>query len=557
MKPMIAAQIASILAVLLLSGASTAQAAQLNYGKYFGTIQMDGQPDAIAVSVDAFVTQIKDPTVYPALEVIVRANLGGFSSSEYIGYDYYDPTFNFEQSILQLSDSKNDLVATLTVTNTDSETILEGPVLHRLTNSKGKMRVVMELDDSLAPSMPTNPLVPTLKGEYEGKCGNDPADLQIETGRGLGAAMPGNALTGYSITGRIGFSNGPLCAPDKTNRYCGTYVFSTGTYSPFRDRLTMQGKLGTIDCSKAADLLTCSVVGFERSAKCTLAKKAESPTAPAQNPAAIFLDVPDSLKAPLPDPIPPGNDDLVNALGGDFYGFLHFENRDVYLRMEMSVVAATSTENPHIQNQVTVAPTMLLRLGPTDDATPALSLVFPQRVFWLNQGFAFKADGADFFAVIDQWKLGYLSGVLYSHSYGRVGTFELRKGDRPANPRGMALVTDPTGTFRGPIDAPDPFKNLWAISIEIPNQTPGPDQTGVPLLGRYNGPGQMTMFDASSFDLNSGSFAFLLKKDNGDRLVTGEMIQGGKMRLVWPVGPALGAPMGGYGAYIYEPKANR
>lgn len=33
------------------------------------------------------------------------------------------------------------------------------------------------------------------------------------------------------------------------------------------------------------------------------------------------------------------------------------------------------------------------------------------------------------------------------------------------------------------------------------------------------------------------------------------MIPGGKMRLVWPVGPALGAPMGGYGAYTYEPKA--
>jgi hypothetical protein len=538
-----------------LCAALPARAAQLNYGKYFGTIQMDGQADAIAVSLDAFVTQIKDPTVYPALEVIVRANLGGFASSEYIGYDYYDPTFNFEQGILQLSDAKKDLVANLTVTNTDSETILEGPVLHRLTNSKGKMRVVMELDDSVAPAMPSTPLVTTLKGEYEGKCGDTPADLQIETGRGLGAATPGNAFSGYSITGRIGFSNGPLCTPDKTNKYCGTYVFSTGTYSPFKNRLTMQGKLGTIDCTKAAGALSCNVVGYERTAKCTLTKKAEAPTVPAQNPASIFLDVPESLKAPLPDPAPPGNDNLVAALGGDFFGFLHFENRDVYLRMEMNVVAATSTENQHIQNQVTVAPTMLLRLGTTDDATPALSLVFPQRVFWMNQGFAFKSDDADYFAVINQWKMGYLSGVLYSHSYGRVGTFELRKGDRPANPRGMALVTDPTGYFRGPVDAPDPFKNLWALSIDIPNQTPGPEQTGVPLLGRYSGPGQMTMFDASSFDLNSGAFAFLLKKDNGDRLVTGEMIPGGKMRLVWPVGPALGAPMGGYGAYTYEPKA--
>lgn len=544
--------------MLLLIGlltSSVASAAQLNYGKYFGTIQMDGQPDAIAVSLDAFVTQIKDPSVYPALEVLVRTNLGGYFSPEYVGFDYYDPTYNFEKSILQLSDSKNDLVATLTVTNTDSETILEGPILHRLSNSKGRMRVVMELDDTTPPPMPTVSLVSTLRGEYEGKCGNDAGDLQIETARDLGASAPGNALTGYSITGRLGYSNGPLCVPDRTNKYCGAYVLSTGAYSPFKNRLTMQGKLGTIDCSKAGNTLQCNVVGYDRVTKCTLTKKAAPATHPVQAPASIFLDVPESLKAPLPTPSPPDNADLVSALDGDFFGFAHFENRDIYVRMEMNIVAATSTENPHIQNQVTVAPTVLLRLGASTEATPALSLVFPQRVFWLNQGFALKADGADYFTVIDQWKLGYVSGVLYSHSFGRVGTFELRKGERPAIPRGMALVADPTGYFHGGVDAPAPYRDLWAISVEVPDHVPGPEQAGVPLLARYSGPGQMTMFDASSFDLNTGNLGFLVRKENGDRLVTGEMIPGGKLRLVWPVGPALGAPMGGYGAWTYEPKA--
>jgi hypothetical protein len=486
--------------------------------------------------------------------VIVRANLGGFSSSEYVGYRFYDPTFNFEKGILQLSDPKEDLVATLAVTNTDSETILEGTVLHRLTNLKGKMRVVMELDGTV-PTVQSAPLLSTLKGEYQGLCGKDPATLQIETGRGLGANAPGNALSGYSITGRMGYTNGPLCVPDKTNKFCGLYPYSTGTYSPFKNQLKMQGPLGTLDCSKSGQMLQCTVFGFAKSGPCTLTKKTEAPSGPVQTPAGLALNITPAQMEPLPAPSPPDNDDLIAALNGDFFGFLHFENRNVYQLMEMSIVAGTSTENPHIQNQVTVAPTILLRLGSSWESTPALSLVFPQRVFWLSRGFAFQDAGDDYYAVVGDWKVGYVSGVLYSRTFGRVGTFELQKGVHPATPTGMTLLQDPTGYFRGGADAPEQLKNLWALSVEVPNQVPAPEQTGVPLLGSYSGPGTMTLFDASSLDLNTGFLSFSIGNPKGNRLVTGELIPGGNLRLTWPVGPALGAPMSGYGAYKFEPKA--
>lgn len=200
-QPKITTKLFVALAALVCLIGSSAHADSMTYGKYFGTIQMEGQPEALAVSLDAFVTQINDPTVYPAMDVVLRVNLGGFLSSEYVGYNYYDPTFNFEKGILQLNDPKEDLTATLRVTTTDSETILEGPVTHRLTNAKGKMRVSLKLFGGL-PVMPAEPLQSVLKGEYFGKCGKDQADLQIETGRGLGANAPGNALQGYSITGR-------------------------------------------------------------------------------------------------------------------------------------------------------------------------------------------------------------------------------------------------------------------------------------------------------------------------------------------------------------------
>ncbi len=541
------------LAALVLLGAGSARADQMNYGKYFGIIQMDGQPEAIAVLLDAFITQINDPTVYPALDVVVRVNLGGYSSSEYVGYHYYDPTFNFEKGILQLNDPKDDLTATLQVTNTNSESILEGSITHRLTNSKGRMRVTMKLFGG-HPVMPTEPLQTLLKGDYFGSCGTDQAELQIETGRGVGASAPGNALSGVSITGRLGYTNGPLCYPDATNKFCALYPYSVGTFSPFTNRLKMQAKLGTLECSKSYDQLNCNVIGYDKSGSCVLTKKSSLPTGPAQIPANLLLNVSTDLKLPLPAPAPPGNDDLISSLNGNFYGFLHFENRDEYQLMEMGVVATTSTENPHIQNQVMVEPTILLRLGSSWSSTPALSIAYPQRVFWLNTGFAFQSVGGDYFAVIGTWQKAYLNGVLYSRSFGRVGTFEMQKGTPPEIPVNMALLPDPSGNYRGPNDGPYFLKNLRSILVDIPNDTQGADQMGVPLVARYSGPGQMTTFDSSSLDLNTGSLSFLFKKPGGDSLVTGAIGPNGNLKLLWPVGPVLGAPMSGYGAFTYSPK---
>ena len=124
-------------------------ATQMTYGKYFGSIQMEGSHQQIAVSLDAFIVQKSlspnDPTQFPQLNVIVRPNLGGYLSSEYLAYDFYDPTYNFEQSILHLEDRDSDLAATLTVTNTDSATILDGAVVFRATQKQGHLHAEIEV----------------------------------------------------------------------------------------------------------------------------------------------------------------------------------------------------------------------------------------------------------------------------------------------------------------------------------------------------------------------------------------------------------------------------
>ncbi|RYG63491.1 hypothetical protein EON80_21120 [bacterium] len=195
---------------------------------------------------------------------------------------------------------------------------------------------------------------------------------------------------------------------------------------------------------------------------------------------------------------------------------------------------------------------MFLRLGSSWESSRALTLVFPERIFGLNQGFAFQSEENDYYPVIGEWKAGYISGVMYSRSYGRVGTFELVKGRKPQIPAGTEFIPNPLGDYRGPYDGPGRLKNIWALSIDVPNQGSGPSNGGIPLLGRYSGPGRMTMFDASAFDANSGNLAFLISNGAGDRIITGEPTPTGELKLLWPVAPALGSPMNYYRHYSYR-----
>lgn len=561
---------AALLKILLFSSLSllpglTASAAQLTYGKYFGSIRMEGWNQSLAVSLDAFTTQIGDPTVFPEASVILRVNLGGFFSSEYVAYSFYSPTFNFEKGILQLDDPRNDLTATLQVRNEDSRTILEGTVIYRPTNARGRIRVVMDLDDSEkeavagAQGAPAPSLLSVLKGDYQGICGKTPADLELETGRGLGPDSPGNALAGYTITGRLGFADRKDCSDGgigiPTAKYCNLYPLSSGIYYLYNRRLTLTGPLSILDCERHADTLHCDLRGAGRKASCTLSKRSPAPAPPAQVPPGIFLQVPAEKIEPLPPPLPPSNSELVDALNGDYQGFLHFERQDQYQLISMSVVATTSTRNMHVQNQVLISPTVSRYLGASWDNDAPFSTRFEQKVFYLSPGFALAASGNDDLLVIGDWRRGYLSGVWYSRSYGRVGTFELEKGVRPPIPGGMPLVWDLSGPFQGPLDGPAWAKDLWWLQLIVPGQIARPGQKDLKLLGQYRlrkAQSAVRPFDAAAYDLNSGTLSLLIRNREGDRIVSGIVTGRDELKLQWPVGPAMGAPMDAYLPLTYQ-----
>jgi hypothetical protein len=546
----------------LFSFSIQARAAQLNSGKYFGSLKMQGSKQQIAVSFDSYNTQVNDPTTFPKLNATVRINLGGYFSSEYVTYHFYNPQFNFEQSILQLDDAANELTATLTVTNTDSQTILEGPVVFRPTQAKGFLRVVMDIDgfDAAAETAKPSaelPFLSTLSGDYRGQCGSRRAALQIETGRGLGVDQPDNALANYMITGRLGYDDKSICGKPEANKsdpaYCQTYPFSSGTYFLFDGKLSLQGSLGVIDCVRDGDSLSCTLNGSETPETCRLTKKSFASTPALQAPRQFYLKIPTEQMKPLFDPAPPLNAELIAGLNGDFYGFLHYENQDKFQMIAMNVVATTSTENPHIQNQVMIAPTVSMLFGASWTLPAPYSIRLAQRVFYLNPGFALQGPNSDDFLVIQDWKQGYVRGVWYSRSYGRVGTFELQKGTKPEIDKNMKLVGGIEGQFLGPKDSPVFMRNQWWFQVRAPGQVAKANQSGVNLLGQYRLAGNVTqIFTSANYDIYTGTMNLLAHKSEGDRILKGYSLGDGQMSVLWPVGPAFEAPMQNYQFYTYD-----
>jgi hypothetical protein len=548
--------------ILLILVSGPISAAQLNSGQYIGSLQMEGSRQKIAISLDAYNTQINDPATFPKLNATLRVNLGGYFSPEYVAYHFYNPQFNFEQSILQLDDTVNELTATLKVSNTESQTIIEGPVVYRPTQAKGFLRVTLDADGA---NIVDVPFLSTLSGEYLGTCGKRRANLQIETGRGLGVNQPDNALANYMITGRLGYEDQSICGNTVSRRtipsgqnlkeasYCQAYPFSSGVYYLYDDKLSLQGALGTVECKRDGETLNCTLSGTAGQESCTLTKKAVQSTPALQAPSLFYLKIPTEQMKPLPDPAPPSNTELTLALQGEYFGFLHYENQDKFQLISMNVVATTSTENPHIQNQVLIAPTVSMLFGSSWGASAPYSVRLVQRVFYLSPGFALQGPNADDFLVVKDWRLGYVRGVWYSRSYGRVGTFEFQKQTPPSVDKNMKVVGALDGQFLGPKDAPLGMRNQWWLQLRAPGQVARANQSVVSLLGQFKLAGNITQtFSSANYDLYTGTTFLLIHKSEGERILRGSFVDESHLNLLWPVGPAFEAPMQNYEFYSYE-----
>jgi hypothetical protein len=427
----------------LIVVAIPARAESFKLGQYVGSVEMEGATTRIPLVLDALIHQPADLKEFPSLRVITRLSLGGKNGREYLAEDFEVPTFQFETETLYLEDQKNDLAFTLTASENKR---LRGEIRIRSTFQTGTVDLKLQDDEpgeEEEGQRPTLPVLPSLAGNYEGSCGQEKSTLQLLTARDIGQpTLSTSGLRHYQITGYLGSSKS--CG--STGGTCVSQYYHAGNYDFLSGDLTLESKRDLTVCRVDDQTISCEVTRGSEVETCDF-KRTAGPTGTD----SIFLRshrvaATAAERKALPLQAPPFHADLVSALRGDFFGYVHHEINDRYQLVRLNIIPSVSTENPHVQNEVFVTTTLYSHFGDTK-SSPSVSYPFQRKSLYIRPGFTLEHEDRDVFLILDDWKAGYIKGTYYSKQFGKVGTIELVKGRVPALDASAIKVADFSGRY--------------------------------------------------------------------------------------------------------------
>ncbi len=516
--------------------ATAASAANIHYTRYLGFITANGVDHKLAVTMDLFPVQSDDVTAFPKLAANVRIGLGGPQSSEYETAVYEDVRYDFENGILTLDSPENDVVITVKASGAD-QTIFDGQILVRSSAKLGTIHLVEVSDDPEAVSgaLPGDQYKPLVSGQYTGTCSGSRAILQVETARGLkGAGANHLGLADYTIVGRLGLHDDDASCPAPL--FCAMRNYTSGTFDVFQNRLLLDA--GTTDaCQVTGTGATCTVHYGMDTLQCALTREPTPVPPPTYYDARYSLRPTAAQMAKLPLPDPPSNSDLIAALGGEYLGYLHNESSDHYQVLRLEAMAFSSTNNPHNENLVYVNGAAALHFGDTISGDFWVQQ-FEPRSFYLTDGFTLLSPNSDAYIQVKDWRMGYIRGVWYSQAFGRVGAFELIKGEQLPPLSGPAkFVPSVTGRYVGPHGLGGEGDDAWTFGLTVPTQQPHAGVSTLAFQGDYellNGAIPRRSIPVGAYDIYSGALAWM---SGEGRVVTGKIGDGGVANLFWPGAP--------------------
>lgn len=562
-----------VFAIALFGGASHAIAAPgktpggpMKLGKWIGYVQPEGSRDVIALSMDAFLVQKpEEPKQSESLYMLFKLGFGGYLSPEYESEIFEVLEFDYEQFLFTLDDPRNEMVITAYLYQKPRPNI-EGQVAFR-TGVTGKLYLEYQSDvPGLPPPVKPPPFVPKVGGQYEGICGDEKAVLQIETGKGLTAEapIPTTGLHHYLITGTVGIENGECSRvnPPERPTWCVDHAFSWASYDFVSGKLFLSGTNQTEECIREGDTFTCRMQYISKKANGKLVEdtcrfRKSGDVASAYKPfRRKFHVVPtEAQKEPLPASAPPLSTELVTAARGSYYGYLHHEMLDRYQPVKFNVITSTSTENLHIENNVFASVSPVLYFG-RGIGSELWAQQFDKRILYLIPsnplvptspkviipGFTLGSQESDTFVQPTQWTRGFIAGVWYSHAFGRVGTFELVKGDAlPPLPAEASVVEAIGGHFRGPEEKSNGGTDYRDTRLLVPKQPRARNKSFISFQGNQflkaggvNWPARR--ISQGAYDFYTGGIAWMTDDDAGgeQKLVSGFVDGTRGLKLFWP-----------------------
>ena len=522
-------------------------AAELKPGRYTGWLHLPGQKKKFATVADFYIESPENFKEFPKMIGVFKISLGGYNSTEYTTQTFKNIRPDYDNGGMTFDEHQNDLLMTATVVRQGSRSLLKAQVTVRSTGQRGNLELLEESDepgDEVEPNDNSGTLgfQPTLDGEHVGQCNNKSAVLQIHTVRGLGLDVSTILTSGlhknYGITARIGYRPDSLCGPMDTAEWCMRNHYQHVEYNYFTGQLILKGQAGNDTCVAHDTNITCKIRNFSQTDECRFSIKNRSLEQTGFFRRKFNLNASSEEMKVLPSTAPPRNLDLTQALAGDFSGYIHNETTDEYLPVMLSVTPFSSTDNPHNPNQMMVSTSLLMFLD-GQLKSPFVVQRFDSRSFYLRPGFVLSQEDSDGFLQVQDWRTGFIRGVWHSHSFGRVGTIQLKKGEFTQLPMNAKILKSPFHEFQ----KRDSGGNTQWIRFLAPDLSQKLGDSALDFLGSYQliqGNTPVREIKTVKFDLYTGALGWRLSRNEVNTLGTARLNTQGNLEVFWPPIPLQG-----------------
>jgi hypothetical protein len=384
----------------------TSQLYAFGFGRMVGVLHHDRIHRDQLVKLDFI--EIPKETGDKDLMAIFTLHLGDFQSGEYISYHFdhieVDPTTG--AMLLDQANQEGSII----VTHFDGNT-LQGTLRSNFIGIVGTLELHREI-----PAKPTAPVVQPLGGEYSGTCGDKINTLELYTYRSTeDTTKVGHPFADYEVRGNLGQID-PKSAYCRT-RSCIKNSFFSGTYNFFHNELVLSGLKRGVSCDIIDGGLFCE------GCRLTKIEPAIRPTPALVPPKALPEKIVFQKSSPESNANP-------ETLTGEYTGYIHHEFLNQYQMASVNLIEVGATKN----NQIQISALARVFFGKLDSLESISYRYDKTTVDLTKRSFVLRRPEADVDAIlkVTQLENGVMRGEWYSLLFGRVGTFELRKGQIPA-----------------------------------------------------------------------------------------------------------------------------
>ncbi len=400
------------------------------FGEYVGTLHHERLQKEQLAKLDFFPYRERTNLRFFA---VLTLHFGDFQSREYVSYHFdsvrfllFPPIYTFDQPNQDISVQDGKF---------SEDGSFEGRVVSKIAGGTvGMLRLQKN-----GTAKPVLSLIEPIWGEYRGVCGTPEmlTNLQLASFRTNDVSTDeGNPFSAYEIKGKMGYPSGKFTASGERLWTLESHVIS-GSYNFFVDNLTLIGRNTDLDCRPTPDGLICNGCRLKRVSSETSSPRALAPP----RPLSIF-----SPQIEMEQILSSGSVGQILETG-DYEGYLHHEFLDQYQPAKIHI--------EEFQDPVLGVP--LLSVSSSiyfGDFNSAESIVYSFQHYPSSPlpFYVFKNPETDVDGILllTPTAGGAIRGIWYSLLFGRVGTFELRRGRPRSLLQGVRLIGSVSGKFEGP-----------------------------------------------------------------------------------------------------------